>query len=427
MSFKSVKEPEKNVRVIEFGCDRKTFDEAVTAVYRRKAPKLTVPGFRPGKAPQHFIEKMYGSGIFYEDAVNDMIPALYPDALKESGLTPVSQPEFDLVELNDEGLTLSAKFFIKPEVKIEGYKELSVKKVVNEVTDEAVDSEIKTVRERNARSIEITDRPAKTGDTVKLDYSGTVDGELFDGGTAEDQTLELGSGHFIPGFEDQVAGHSIDEEFDVNVTFPEDYGAKELAGKAAVFKCKIRAINEKEIPELDDDFVADVSEFNTVDEYKADVRAKLEKREADRADNEAKDAIIDKLTEALDADIPACMFDNEVNAELQSYDGRLRSQGLSLDMYIKYTGMTLDQMKEQFKPSAERQVKLRLALEKIAELEKVEVSDEEVDAEYEDIAKSYNMKAEDVKARIEAEDVKADLKVKKAMELVEASTTYTAE
>ncbi len=427
MSFKSVKEPEKNVRVIEFGCDRKTFDEAVTAVYRRKAPKLTVPGFRPGKAPQHFIEKMYGSGIFYEDAVNDMIPALYPDALKESGLTPVSQPEFDLVELNDEGLTLSAKFFIKPEVKIEGYKELSVKKVVNEVTDEAVDSEIKTVRERNARSIEITDRPAKTGDTVKLDYSGTVDGELFDGGTAEDQTLELGSGHFIPGFEDQVAGHSIDEEFDVNVTFPEDYGAKELAGKAAVFKCKIRAINEKEIPELDDDFVADVSEFNTVDEYKADVRAKLEKREADRADNEAKDAIIDKLTEALDADIPACMFDNEVNAELQSYDGRLRSQGLSLDMYIKYTGLTLDQMKEQFRPSAERQVKLRLALEKIAELEKVEVSDEEVDAEYEDIAKSYNMKAEDVKARIEAEDVKADLKVKKAMELVEASTTYTAE
>lgn len=427
MSFKSVKEPEKNVRVIEFGCDRKTFDEAVTAVYRRKAPKLSVPGFRPGKAPQHFIEKMYGSGIFYEDAVNDMIPALYPDALKESGLTPVSQPEFDLVELNDEGLTLSAKFFIKPEVKIEGYKELSVKKVVNEVTDEAVDSEIKTVRERNARSIEITDRPAKTGDTVKLDYSGTVDGELFDGGTAEDQTLELGSGHFIPGFEDQVTGHSIDEEFDVNVTFPEDYGAKELAGKAAVFKCRIRAINEKEIPELDDDFVADVSEFNTVDEYKADVRAKLEKREADRADNEAKDAIIDKLTEALDADIPACMFDNEVNAELQSYDGRLRSQGLSLDMYIKYTGMTLDQMKEQFKPSAERQVKLRLALEKIAELEKVEVSDEEVDAEYEDIAKSYNMKAEDVKARIEAEDVKADLKVKKAMELVEASTTYTAE
>lgn len=427
MSFKSVSEPEKNVRVIEFGCDRKTFDEAVTAVYRRKAPKLSVPGFRPGKAPQHFIEKMYGSGIFYEDAVNDMIPALYPDALKESGLEPVSQPEFDLVELNDEGLTLSAKFYVKPEVKIDGYKGLTVKKVVNEVTDEAVDSEIKTVRERNSRSVEITDRPAKTGDTVTLDYSGSVDGEPFEGGTAEKQPLELGSGHFIPGFEDQVAGHSIGEEFDVNVTFPEDYGAKELAGKAAVFKCKINAINEKEIPELDDDFVADVSEFNTVDEYKADIRAKLEKREADRADNEAKDAIIDKLVEALDADIPAVMFDNEINAELQSYDSRLRSQGLNLDMYTKYTGMTLDQMKEQFRPNAERQVKLRLALEQIAAQENVEVTEADTEAEYEDIAKTYNMKVEEVKERILAEDINADLKVKKAMELVEAAATYTAE
>ena len=333
MSFKSVSEPEKNVRVIEFGCDRKTFDEAVTAVYRRKAPKLSVPGFRPGKAPQHFIEKMYGSGIFYEDAVNDMIPALYPDALKESGLEPVSRPEFDLVELNDEGLTLSAKFYVKPEVKIDGYKGLTVKKVINEVTGEAVDSEIQTVRERNARSIEVTDRPAQRGDTVTIDYSGSVDGELFEGGTAEKQSLRLGSGQFIPGFEDQVAGHSIGDEFDVNVTFPEDYGAKELAGKAAVFKCKLHAINEREIPELDDEFVADVSEFNTVDEYKADVRAKLEKREADRADNEAKDEIIDKLVEALDADIPAVMFDNEVENELQSYDTRLRSQGLSLEMY----------------------------------------------------------------------------------------------
>lgn len=427
MSFKSVSEPEKNVRVIEFGCDRKTFDEAVTAVYRRKAPKISVPGFRPGKAPQHFIEKMYGSGIFYEEAVNDMIPALYPDALKESGLEPVSQPEFDLVELNEEGLTLSAKFYVKPEVKIDGYKGLSVRKVVNEVTDEAVDSEIKTVRERNARSVEITDRPAKIGDTVTLDYSGSVDGELFEGGTAENQPLELGSGHFIPGFEDQVAGHSIDEEFDVNVTFPEDYGAKELAGKAAVFKCKLHGITEKEVPELDDDFVADVSEFNTVDEYKADIRKKLEKREADRADNEAKDAIIDKLVEALDADIPAVMFDNEVNAELQSYDNRLRSQGLNLDMYTKYTGMTLDQMKEQFRPNAERQVKLRLALEQIAAQENIEVSEEDTNAEYEEIAKSYNMKVEEVRERILAEDINADLKVKKAMELVEAAASYTAE
>ena len=427
MSFKSVSEPEKNVRVIEFGCDRKTFDEAVTAVYRRKAPKLSVPGFRPGKAPQHFIEKMYGSGIFYEDAVNDMIPALYPDALKESGLEPVSRPEFDLVELNDEGLTLSAKFYVKPEVKIDGYKGLTVKKVINEVTDEAVDSEIKTVRERNGRSIEVTDRPAQNGDTVSIDYSGSVDGELFEGGTAEKQSLRLGSGQFIPGFEDQVAGHSVGDEFDVNVTFPEDYGAKELAGKAAVFKCKLHAINERENPELDDEFVADVSEFNTVDEYKADVRAKLEKREADRADNEAKDEIIDKLVEALDADIPAVMFDNEVENELQSYDTRLRSQGLSLEMYTQYTGMTVDQLKEQFRPGAERQVKLRLALEAIAAQENLEVTEDETNAEYEDIAKAYNMKVEEVKDRILAEDIKADLKVKKAMELVEAAATYTAE
>ena len=427
MSLKSVKEPEKNLRVIEFGCDRKKFDEAVTAVYRRKAPKLTVPGFRPGKAPQRFIEKMYGSGIFYEDAVNDMIPALYPDALKESGLDPVSQPEFDLVELNDEGLTLSAKFYVKPEVTIEGYKDLTVKKVVNEVTDEAVENEIKTVRERNARVIEVTDRPAKKGDTVTIDYSGSVDGELFDGGTAEKQPLELGSGHFIPGFEEQVEGHSIGEEFDVNVKFPEDYNAENLAGKDAVFKCRLHAISEKEIPELDNDFVADVSEFDTVDEYKADIRAKLEKTEADRADNEAKDAIINKLTEALQADIPAVMFDNEIENETKNYDSRLRSSGLSLDMYLKYTGMTPEQLKEQFRPTAERQVKLRLALEKIAELEGVTVTDEEVDAEYADIAKSYNMEADKVKSLIDAEDIKADLKVKKAMELVEAATKYTAE
>ncbi len=427
MSFKSVSEPEKNVRVLEFGCDRKTFDEAVTAVYRRKAPKLSVPGFRPGKAPQHFIEKMYGSGIFYEEAVNDMIPALYPDALKESGLKPVSRPEFDIVELNDEGLTLSAKFYVKPEVKIDGYKGLTVKKVVNEITDEAVDAEIKTVRERNARSVEITDRPAKIGDTVILDYSGSVDGELFDGGTAEKQSLELGSGMFIPGFEDQVAGHSIGEEFDVNVTFPEDYNAKELAGKAAVFKCTIHNINEKDVPELDDEFVADVSEFNTVDEYKADVRARLEKREADRADNEAKDDIITKLVEALEADIPEAMFEGEVENEFDSYTQRLSSQGISFDMYSKYTGITAEQMKEQMRPNAERQVKLRLALEQIAAQENVEVTEEDTNAEYEDIAKTYSMEVEKVKELINAEDINADLKVKKAMELVEAAATYTAE
>ena len=427
MSFKSVSEPEKNVRVLEFGCDRKTFDEAVTAVYRRKAPKLSVPGFRPGKAPQHFIEKMYGSGIFYEEAVNDMIPALYPDALKESGLKPVSRPEFDIVELNDEGLTLSAKFYVKPEVKIDGYKGLTVKKVVNEITDEAVDAEIKTVRERNARSVEITDRPAKIGDTVILDYSGSVDGELFEGGTAEKQSLELGSGMFIPGFEDQVAGHSIGEEFDVNVTFPEAYNAKELAGKAAVFKCTIHNINEKDVPELDDEFVADVSEFNTVDEYKADVRARLEKREADRADNEAKDEIITKLVEALEADIPEAMFEGEVENEFDSYTQRLSSQGISFDMYSKYTGITAEQMKEQMRPNAERQVKLRLALEQIAAQENIEVTEEDTNAEYEDIAKTYSMEVEKVKELINAEDINADLKVKKAMELVEAAATYTAE
>ncbi len=302
-----------------------------------------------------------------------------------------------------------------------------MKKVVNEITDEAVDAEIKTVRERNARSVEITDRPAKIGDTVILDYSGSVDGELFEGGTAEKQSLELGSGMFIPGFEDQVAGHSIGEEFDVNVTFPEDYNAKELAGKAAVFKCTIHNINEKDVPELDDEFVADVSEFNTVDEYKADVRARLEKREADRADNEAKDEIITKLVEALEADIPEAMFEGEVENEFDSYTQRLSSQGISFDMYSKYTGITAEQMKEQMRPNAERQVKLRLALEQIAAQENIEVTEEDTNAEYEDIAKTYSMEVEKVKELINAEDINADLKVKKAMELVEAAATYTAE
>ena len=422
MSFKSVSEPEKNVRVIEFSCDRATFDTAVHEVYLRKVKKMSVPGFRPGKAPQSFVEKLYGKGVFYEDAINDLIPQLWPDALKESGLEPVSRPEFDMVDLNDEGLTLSAKFYVKPEVAVEGYKGIEAEKKVGEITEEAIMSEIDSVRERNARSIDITDRPAKLGDTVNLDYSGSVDGELFDGGTAENQPLELGSGHFIPGFEDQCVGKSIDEEFVVSVTFPEDYGAENLAGKAAEFKCKIHSISEKQLPELDDEFVADVSDFETVDEYKADVKAKLEKREEERAENEFKDAVTNKLIELIVADIPAVMIDNEVAMEIQSYDNRLRSQGLSLDMYLKYTGMTIEQMQEQFRPNAEKQVKLRLGLEKIAELENIEVTDEEIEAEYADIAKTYNMEVEDVKARIFADDLRADLKVKKAMELVEAST-----
>lgn len=425
MSLTKSETIEKNKYELQFSVDKATFDAAVDKVYRKQVRSITVPGFRKGKAPKSIIEKMYGKGVFYEDAINDLIPQAYTEALEEAKLDTVGQPEFDVVSIDENGLVLSAKVYVKPEVEIKDYLGIEVEKEVVPVSDEDVDKEIETVRERNSREIDVTDRAAEMGDTAVIDFDGYCDGVAFEGGKGTDYALKLGSGSFIPGFEEQVAGKKIDEEFDVNVTFPEDYHATELAGKAAVFKCKIHAITKVELPELDDDFAKDVSDFDTFAEYKSDLKAKIEKRHEAAADNAVEEKLVEALIEKLEADIPEPMFVAETENFVRDYDNRLRSQGLDLNTYFKYTGMTLDSLREQMRPQAERQVKARLALENIAALENLEASEEDINAEYENIAKAYGIEAEQVKASIASEAIAEDMKVKKAMELVKEKAVIT--
>ncbi len=418
MSLTKTESIEKNRFELQFSVDKATFDAAVTKVYNKKAKNINVPGFRKGKAPRSIVEKMYGVGIFYEDAINDLIPEAYESAIKDAALEVVGQPEFDVVSLDDNGLVLSAKVYVKPEVEIKDYAGIEVEKTVEAVTDEDVDKEIELVRERNSREIEVSDRAAEMGDTAVIDFEGFCDGVAFEGGKGTDYALKLGSGSFIPGFEEQVAGHSIDEEFDVNVTFPTEYHAADLAGKEAVFKVKIHAITKVELPALDDDFAKDVSEFDTFDEYKADIKAKIEKRRESEAERAVEDKLMEALIEKLEADIPEPMFVEETENFVRDYDSRLRMQGLDLATYFKYTGLDLDSLRAQMRPQAERQVKGRLALEKIAALESIEATEEDIEAEFKGIAEAYNIDIAQVKASISAEAIAADMKVKKALDLV---------
>ena len=416
---------EKNKYEIEFSVEKKVFDAAVDKAYKKAVKNINVPGFRKGKAPKSVIEKMYGTGVFYEDAINDIIPTAYPEAIKEAELEVVGQPEFDIVSIDDNGIVLKAIVFVKPEVEIKDYLGIEVTKTIVPVTDEEIDREIQTVRERNARETEITDRAAEMDDTVVFDFDGYVDDKQFDGGKAENHRLKLGSGQFIPGFEEQIVGKNIGEAFDVNVKFPADYHAKELADKDAVFKCLIHSIVRDELPELDDEFAKDVSEFDTFDEYKASIKAKIEERHSRASDSEVETQLMAALREKLVADIPECMFEAEVENFVRDYDNNLRMQGLDLATYFKYTGMTLEKFREQMRPNAELQVKTRLALEKIAELEGIVASEEDVNEEYENIAKAYNVTAEQAKEAIPADMIEKDMKVKKAVELVKEKAVVT--
>ena len=418
MSLIKSEKTEKNVYTLEFSVDKETFQKAISNAYRKQVGKITVPGFRKGKAPRAVIEKMYGKGFFYEDAINEVLPDAFDAALAESKLNMVGQPEFDIVSVDDEGVVLSAKLAVKPTAKIDGYTGIEVEKKVEEVTDEEIERELATVRERNSREIEVTDGESQMNDVCTIDYEGFVDGVPFEGGKGDAYPLKLGSGNFIPGFEEQVAGHKIGEQFDVNVTFPEEYHAKELAGKAAVFKTVIHAIKHIELPELDDDFAKDVSEFDTMDEYRADVKAKIAKRHEDEADRKFEDALLEALIEKLVVDIPEQMFVAETENYVRDYDNRLRMQGLDLKTYFQYTGMNLDTLREQLRPQAEKQVKLRLALETIAKKEKLKVTKAETEAEIARIAEAYNMEVEKVREMVPADSVAEDLKVKKAMDFV---------
>ncbi|MBE6591818.1 MAG: trigger factor [Ruminococcaceae bacterium] len=425
MSLKNVKNEEKNKVTLEIVIPKADFDAEVTKVFKKKSGSIAINGFRKGKAPRSVIEKIYGKGVFYEDALNNLLPAVLSEAVKESGAEVVSQPELEVGDINDEGVSLTAKYFVKPEVTVKEYKGLEAERTVREASDEEVDAEIQRTRERNARTVEVTDRAAQDKDITDIDYEGSVDGELFDGGSAKGHKLTLGSGSFIPGFEDQIIGHSVGDEFDVNVTFPEDYHAENLKGKAAVFKVKLNGIEYKELPELDDEFAKDVSEFDTFDEYKADVKAKINDRYSKMADNEVETKLIDALIENTEADIPQCMFDEEANAMLRDYEQRMAQQGIGLDMYMKYTGMTVEKMTEQLMPQAQRQVKTRLALEKAAEMEAIEVSDADMDEEINSLAESYGMKAEDIKNMVDPKLIAADIKNKKMVEIIKSSAKIT--
>ena len=402
---------------LHFSIAQADYEAAVERVYRREVKKMNIPGFRKGKAPRSVVEKMYGKGVFFEDAINELIPVSYPAALEEAGINPISAPKFDVVSM-DGDVVLSAKVYVKPELAIKGYKRLKATRKVAPVTDEEIDREIKLVQERNSRTVDVTDRPAENGDTTVIDYEGFCGGVAFDGGKGEDYALTLGSNTFIPGFEEQIVGHSIDESFDVNVTFPEEYHASELAGKPAVFKVTIHAITKTELPELDDEFAKDVSEFDTFAEYKADLVASIQKRHETTAENEMKDELAKKISDKLVAEIPEAMFENETENMVRDYDNRLRQSGLDLSTYCKYTGMTLEKLRAEMRPQAEQQVKIRLALEAIAAAEGIEATEEDVNGEYQYIADTYHVDIEEVKKSIDAKDIAEDVKVKKAMDFV---------
>jgi trigger factor len=426
MALKKTTEVEKNLYEIEFDVDKETFEAAIEKVYRKEVKKINVPGFRKGKAPRSMIEKMYGKGVFYEDAINEIIPDAYENAIKEADLKVVSRPEFDIVTIDDNGVVLKAKFFVKPAVELKNYKGIEVDKTVKEVTEEDIAADIDRARQRNSRVVDVTDRAVQDGDIANIDYEGFCDGVAFDGGKAEGYDLSIGSGSFIPGFEEQIIGHNIGEKFDITVTFPTEYHSEDLAGKEAIFKISLNGIKFNELPALDDEFVKDVSEFDTVDEYKADIKAKLEKKNEQDAENAVEAQIIDALVEALEADIPAAMFENEAENFVRDYDSRLRMQGLDLNTYCKYTGQTLESLREQFMPMAQRQVKTRLAIEKIVELEGIDATAEEVDAEYANLATAYGLEADKVKELVEADAIKSDLCVKKAVDFVKANAKVKA-
>lgn len=425
MSFKSMNEVEKNLVEIGFTIDKETFEKAVNAAYKKNIGKMSIPGFRKGKAPRAMVEKLYGKGVFYDDALNAVVPAAYDEAVTASGADVVSQPQFDVVSIDENGVEMKAKVYTKPVVEIADYKGLAIDRVIAPVTDEEIDREIEAARKKNAREIEVTDRAAAKDDTAVIDFEGFCDGVAFDGGKGTDYSLKLGSGTFIPGFEDQVIGHNAGESFDVNVTFPEDYNEASLAGKPAVFKVTIKSIKFEELPALDDEFAKDVSEFDTLDEYKASVKANIEKRHNDAADADVENKVIEAVIEKLNADIPECMFENEVDQGMQDYAQRLSMQGIDFETYLKYTGMKADDLRLQLRPRAEKQVKSRLALEKIAELEKIEISEDEINAEIDEIAKNYGMTADDVKARVDSSLISADLKLRNAVKLVKEAAVIT--
>lgn len=381
---------------IEVSADE--FEKAMQSAYVKNKGRINIPGFRRGKAPRQMIEKMYGAAIFYEDATNEIIPSAYDREVAECDLELVSQPKIEVTQIEKgQPFIFTAEVAVKPEVTLGEYKGLEVPKADLTVTDEEIDAEVDKEREKNSRMIDVDDRAVANGDSIKLDFDGSVDGVPFEGGKAENYDLVIGSGSFIPGFEEQLVGAEIGKELDVNVTFPEEYHAKELAGKAAVFKCKVNEIKVKELPEADDDFAQDVSEFDTLAEYKEDIKKRLTEKKETEAKNAKETAALEKAVENAQMDIPAAMIDNQVRQMADDFARRIQSQGISLEQYLQFTGMTADKLLDQMRPEAEKRIKNSLVLEAIAKAESFEISDEKVEEEINKMAESYKMEADKVK------------------------------
>ena len=423
MNLKSANKIDTNKYEVIVEVEADVFNTEVNKVYRREVKKINIPGFRKGKAPRAIIEKMYGEGVFYDDAIQNLYPGALADAAEEEKLDVVGVDDISVEEAGKQGFTFKAVVFVSPEeVDINGYEGIKIVAKPTEVTEELVNEEIEKVRDRNSRLVTVEDRPVKDGDITVIDFEGFVDGEAFEGGKAENFNLTIGSGQFIPSFEEQIIGKSTGDEFTIDVTFPEEYQAEELAGKASQFKIKLHEIKEKELPEVDDEFVKDVSDSETVDEYKEEIRKDIAERLQDEADSDAERQIVEKLCELLEAEIPEVMYENKQNDMLRDFDMQLRQQGLDLKTYIQYSGMSADDIKENYREVAEQRVKLRLALEKIAEKEGfTEVTDEDVEAEYNKLAEAYKMEADKVKELIPAEALKKDIAVEKAMDFVKES------
>lgn len=395
-------------------------ETALENAFKKNKNKISIPGFRKGKVPRQMIEKMYGPEIFYEDAANELIPTAYEKALDECEEDIVSSPEIDVTQIEKgKPFIFTAVVALKPEVKLGKYKGVKVDKADTEVTDEEVDAEINKERENNARNIEVTDRPVKDGDMTVIDFEGFVDGVAFDGGKGENYPLTIGSGAFIPGFEEQLVGAEINKEVEVNVTFPEDYQAEELKGKAAVFKCTVKEIKEKELPELDDEFASEVSEFDTLAEYKADVKDKLSEKKTKQAKDDKEAAVIEAIVNDSDMEIPGPMLETQQRQMVDEFAQRMQMQGLTMEQYFQFTGATYDKMVEQVKPQAERRIKSRLVLEAIAKAEKIEATEEEYEEELKSMAEAYQLEVDKIREMLpekSAEQIRQDIAVRKAAE-----------
>lgn len=429
MSLKSSTKTDVNTTELVISIDAGKFENAVEREYQRQKKNIQIKGFRKGHVSRKMAEKAFGEGVFYEGAINSLIGSEIDSAVTGLQLSLVDRPSVEVTSIDKEtGVELKAVCITKPDIEISGYKGMKASKAVKEITDADIDRQIEMIRKKNARVVSVDDRPAQNGDEVTIDFEGFFGDEAFEGGKGEDHPLVLGSGQFIPGFEDQIVGHSIGDEFDVNVTFPTDYQMEEYAGKEATFKTKLKAISYEELPEINDDLVKDATEFDTVDEYRADIRTKLEEAAKNQADSDFENELMNALIEKIDSPIPNCMFEQRIDMIVRTFEQQLAQQGMDIKLYFQYTGMNMDDFRESYRDRAVNEVKLRLALEKIAEIENFEVSEDEINDGLKDVATANGVDVETIKKFIPFDDYVMDLKVQKAVDLIkETAIEDTAE